>query len=66
VLYDEAVAAFAEAATLEREHGASYYAACAELDLARAYEARGDAKVADATRQGAQALFDRIGCVNPI
>ena len=62
----DAVALLEEAAALEREHGASYSAACAELDLAQAYEAAGNTDAAAKVQRSAQEVFDSLGCVNPI
>jgi len=61
-----AIESFREAAERERARGADYLVACAELDLALALEAAGDAESAAATRASAQAVLDAMGCVNPV
>ena len=63
---DDAVALLQETVELERERGAHYNAACAELDVALAYEARGDAAGAAAARSRADAVLGPLGSVNPV
>jgi class 3 adenylate cyclase len=55
-----------EAVEIEHQRGAHYAAACAELDLALAYEAVGDGSGAAEARGKARAFLEPLGCVNPI
>ena len=62
---DEAVERLTEAVERERELGYAYDAACLELDLARAFEAQGDADAAEETRARAVSVLEPLGCVHP-
>jgi hypothetical protein len=53
------------AAGLERALGRTYFAACIELDLARAHELAGAGEDAARVEQGARSVLDAAGCVNP-
>ena len=50
----------------ERERGAHYNAACAELDLAQAYEAAGEVAAAAGARRRADDVLAPLRCVNPV
>ena len=63
--WSTAVEAFREEVEVERRRGAGYLAACAELDLAVALDAGGDAEAAVTARSGARAVIDALGCINP-
>jgi tetratricopeptide (TPR) repeat protein len=60
-----AVARLTEAADRERSLGNVFFAACLDLDLARALESAGDPGSADAARRRAASVLDPLGCVNP-
>jgi len=62
----DAVRLLEEVVDIERERGAVYNAACAELDLARAHELAGDGAAAAAARDRADAVLVPLRCVNPI
>ena len=63
---DDALGPLREAVELERERGAFYLAACAELDVALAFDALGDAGAAAAARDRANVVLVPLGCVNPV
>jgi tetratricopeptide (TPR) repeat protein len=54
-----------EVTALEIERGAYYGAACAELDLALAYDALRETGPAADARERARAVLEPLGCVNP-
>ncbi len=63
---DEALAPLQEAVALEQERKATYSAACAELDVALALDALGDADGAAGARSRAGAVLAPLGCVNAV
>jgi class 3 adenylate cyclase/tetratricopeptide (TPR) repeat protein len=63
---DEAVRLLGEVVRLERERGARFTAACAELDLALAHERAGNDGAAAEARERAAAVLVPLGCVNAI
>ena len=62
----DAVRLLAEVVDLERERGAAYNAACAELDLARAHDLAGDGAAAAGARSRADTVLAPLRCVHPI
>jgi class 3 adenylate cyclase/tetratricopeptide (TPR) repeat protein len=62
---DAAVPLLQQVVDLERERGAWFNAACAELDLAYALERVGDT-AAEATRAQAASVLRPLGCINAI
>jgi hypothetical protein len=63
---DDAVRLLDEVVVIERDRGARFTAACAELDLARAHELAGDDTAAAAARERADAVLVPLGCVHAI
>jgi tetratricopeptide (TPR) repeat protein len=61
----EAVDQLELATERERRLGRTYYAACLELDLARALEAAGRTAAAQEAQARAAAVLEPLGCVNP-
>jgi class 3 adenylate cyclase/tetratricopeptide (TPR) repeat protein len=62
---DEAVERLKLATERERRLGHTYYAACLELDLARALETAGQKVAAQKAQARAAAVLEPLGCVNP-
>jgi tetratricopeptide (TPR) repeat protein len=60
-----AVARLTEAADRERSLGNVFFAACLDLDLARALERAGDRAGAEGARGRAGSVLEPLGCVNP-